>query len=547
MRPLAIILFATLFLSAACTRHAQTRTVLDRADSLMTEHPDSALAILQAIDGSALSDNSALNARYALLLTQAQVKNHLPVTDDSLISIAVDYYTDHDDPDAKMLSHYYKGRTRYNREDYTSALVHMLRANEIATELRDKFWIAMSAREISAIYNRIYNHADELTYARIAYENFKEIGRQPHLLYSTVDLAAAYFNMNHTKEGMQLLSASTDSAVSNNMESLLADIYRLKGKNHLSNEEYTQALSAWISVCDSRYATREDSIYLGVTYANLDNIPSAIHIYEKYSNNPMDIVCQHLKYMISKKSHKYENALNTLSNIDSITNDILKNRVNDGISSAVIGHFNQVNQLEREKHRTATYQLWMIIISAAFAICILCWIFYRIHRRQQNTINDKIELARQLQETILVKEQEVSQAQSSIRVLLSSHFKEFDTLCKVSFESINQRQISQAIDTLIETFSSDVKKIAELEELVNTHYSNIISNLRVDYPTLKEEECRFFLFSILGFSKKALTMFLHKSSVSAIYSFRRHFIDKLRQLNPRKSEHYIAILNQKDT
>lgn len=63
MRPIAIILISTLLLSAACTRHGQTRAALDRADSLMTEHPDSALTILQAINGPELPQGSELQAR----------------------------------------------------------------------------------------------------------------------------------------------------------------------------------------------------------------------------------------------------------------------------------------------------------------------------------------------------------------------------------------------------------------------------------------------------------------------------------------------------
>ena len=40
---------------AACTTHQGTRTQLDKAEALMTEHPDSALFLLQQVDEAQLS------------------------------------------------------------------------------------------------------------------------------------------------------------------------------------------------------------------------------------------------------------------------------------------------------------------------------------------------------------------------------------------------------------------------------------------------------------------------------------------------------------
>lgn len=54
----------------------------------MTEHADSALHILQKFNNPQhlYGENAAL---YALLMTQAQYKNYIPVENDSLIHIAV--------------------------------------------------------------------------------------------------------------------------------------------------------------------------------------------------------------------------------------------------------------------------------------------------------------------------------------------------------------------------------------------------------------------------------------------------------------------------
>ena len=83
---------------------------LDRAEVLMQQYPDSALHLLESVDNTkSLSERG--RARYAVLLSQAYDKNYIDVTNDSLISIATDYFSERsDDRRYDMLSHYYHAR-----------------------------------------------------------------------------------------------------------------------------------------------------------------------------------------------------------------------------------------------------------------------------------------------------------------------------------------------------------------------------------------------------------------------------------------------------
>ena len=89
---------------ASCTHHAHNRLAL--ADTLMWTNPDSSLAILSHINNDSLTSDED-RAYHALLLTQAQFRCNIPLTSDTLISKAVDYYSDN-----------------HNREHYTRALLY---------------------------------------------------------------------------------------------------------------------------------------------------------------------------------------------------------------------------------------------------------------------------------------------------------------------------------------------------------------------------------------------------------------------------------------
>lgn len=550
MRPIAIILLSTLLLSAACTRHGQTRAALDRADSLMTEHPDSALTILQAINGHALPQGSELQARYALLLTQAEVKSHISVTDDSLISLAVNFYTDNGDPNARMLSYYYQGRIEYNREDYAKSIVSMFYAYAIAQELNNKFWAAMSTREISAIYNQTYNHAEELKYAQIAYDNFKLINRQPHLSYAA-DLSAAHLNMNDREHGEKTLHSLIDSAKGNHNQELLTELYRQLGRLYLKCDNYDKAREAWEIVCTSPQADGEDSVFLGTAYAGLGFIDSANNIRNMYVKKGMTPAKQFLIYTILKHSGKYEDALLAGEQLDNMTDSVFRSKINLGITNAVASYFDQTNRIIKANHDRATYRLWMFIAISLLVLLIIIWWFNWYYQLQKNTIKQYVDSLNKLKESLTITEKKASKAHTVASELISNHFREFDTIFSESFEMDGnpqrQKRASNKVKALIKIFSSDENKLSDLEELADKHYNQAMSEIRQDFPDLKKEELRLFLYSILGFSIKTQGILLDKHSMAAIYSARRHFTEKLRKQNASKAEKYIDLLNRQKT
>ena len=89
-----VLFFSVLMLCVSCNEAALQK--MRRADSIMNSNCDSALVLLSQIDGAKLCSNSD-RAYYALLLTEARYKNFIPLENDSLISIATEYYSKNND------------------------------------------------------------------------------------------------------------------------------------------------------------------------------------------------------------------------------------------------------------------------------------------------------------------------------------------------------------------------------------------------------------------------------------------------------------------
>ena len=145
MRKLLYILLTAVALTLVmgCGRSVDKRLVL--ADTLMWTAPDSSLKILTAINRDSLQDKENL-AYHALLLTQAQFRCYIPLTSDTLISKAVDYYSGN-----------------HNREHYTRALLYKGAAYEDMSQ----------PAEAIKWYKRAENNADSTDYRNLAQINFR--------------------------------------------------------------------------------------------------------------------------------------------------------------------------------------------------------------------------------------------------------------------------------------------------------------------------------------------------------------------------------------
>lgn len=100
-------LFA-LFVGALLLGCTSRELDLDRAESLLQEHPDSVLYIIKTYADKTESLSKGEYARYCLLYCAACDKNYIDLTSDSTIIIAVNYFADKAGK-YRYLSNYYHG------------------------------------------------------------------------------------------------------------------------------------------------------------------------------------------------------------------------------------------------------------------------------------------------------------------------------------------------------------------------------------------------------------------------------------------------------
>ncbi|MDE6535903.1 MAG: helix-turn-helix transcriptional regulator [Muribaculaceae bacterium] len=206
--PKIAIIFITLVcaLMAGC-RKSPVNEQLDLAEALMEHQPDSALIILEEIDGQTLRGET--QARHALLLSQAYDKNYIDLTSDSLISIAVNYFSYSDDEYHQMMAYHYRASIYLNANYYEAGMHDALMAYDIALKLNDATFLSRIENVIGMLYSNCFSYNNAIDWELRSLEHAKIAKKNEWLagLYSII--GSEYYNLQRFHESIEYLDSAT--------------------------------------------------------------------------------------------------------------------------------------------------------------------------------------------------------------------------------------------------------------------------------------------------------------------------------------------------
>lgn len=518
---------------------------LERVEEIIFEDFETALSILETIDLKALNQKQD-RALYALLYTMALDKNHLEPKDEALIAGATDYYTDIDDKPHLMKALYYQGRVSYINENYASSLLSYFKAKEVAEKESDFFWAGMSCRGISDIYNKTYNHAEELAYAKKEYDYIKKSRMQPYLNYSLIDLARAHLNNQNYKEAMPILKNAIDSSIIYSDRDLYFDALKYEAQKLVNNEEYDNAFPILSEIIESGYSETSDSLQMCIILANYGETDKAKQLLTLISDNDPYLKSYTLS-TIYKKEGMYKEALEESENYDDLTTFLFLNAVSHNLSDVVIDYLDIHKKLVETKLKTSRQTVYIIILVSIIIIGVLLLISAKKLKSHKTALEKKVIIVEQLQEMLDKSHKDISQNREAIKTIMTSKYKFLEDMSQIYFQSKNEaltkKKLAESVSELINEFSYRSEKIIELEKEVDSTHNNLMTDFRNDLPNLKEVDYRLFLLSVVGFSSSSLSLFLKEEKIEAVYSRKRRLKNKIKLLEETSKGRYIYWLS----
>ena len=183
------MLFIACILSS-CRSDRQSDDYLEHAESLLDQYPDSALIFLNKITPKDLSTGEY--ARYCLLMTQARDKNGLPLTSDSLISVAVEYFNDKKDLDTKAKTYFYAGRVNQDMQNAKQAMEYFLKAADFSEDSKDYKLRYLIYYYLGDLYFNENLYDTALKSNRQAFQYSQLLNDKNYMVYALRSIALAY-------------------------------------------------------------------------------------------------------------------------------------------------------------------------------------------------------------------------------------------------------------------------------------------------------------------------------------------------------------------
>ena len=372
----------------ACGESRHISDTHKQAEAVMQEYPDSALTLLKAINPDELTTDRG-RAMHALLLSQAYDKNYIDLTDDSLITIAVDYFAPTNDHHYAMLAHYYHAVVNFNANDLATSSISCLEAEKHAITINNHQYLGMIYSLLAYINNYSYNFEEQLKYAQKSLEHFQMHGEEKYIPNALLNLARSFNNNQNFRESSQLYSEivlhNADSAVTNEA---LKEHAHVKVLSH----DYTTAKSLLLHSLKLRPDEFRSINYaeLGIAYANENKLDSAL-FYVNTAKRCMAMTqdsaaVYRCEILISLKHNDYKKAFELKNRHNSIQGNATYTVWQQAVVKSQRDYLDQKNKViiaERKLQQTYAF-----IVLGALIILIISLIIYLRNKRIK--VNAKI-------------------------------------------------------------------------------------------------------------------------------------------------------------
>ena len=548
---LSLLLLAACTNTALRTQHSQ----LAKADSLMHAHPDSALALLQSISADSLTDD-ANRAYHALLLSQALDKNYIDKTDDSLINIAVDYYSDKPISTQQMLAHYYHARIKQNAKAYPEALYAALHAEATALQLNDHYHLGLIYRLMMDCYDYYHRSEESLRYAQLSYDHFALTENKRHINYAILEVALSYTANRDMEHSVEILNPLLKDTETENDSVFLSHVLSSYSNALMCMDNYASAkdLLLRLQTIKKRPLTTRNYSNLAICYL-YENQPDSALYYgakaEKVIKNDADrYLYENFNYLYHRKDKDFETALAAYRKASSHHDDAMSSADNHEIDHVVQQfHEEQLKIAQKRTMKHYTYVVLVIFFVIIGVFILFAWREFRKRKHLKREAKTYVQLHSDLQKIIEdMTRQQQNDKETANRKQLAKFYKEKYAVVLEFVEKYNhsashidkQEALFKSIQKQLDELKSE-KALRSMENEINRYNCNIIKDLRKQVPSITPLELSYIIYTQIGFSHAVIEEFLQVNT-KKIYNLNSRLKQKILKSNAPDAERFMKNL-----
>lgn len=492
------------------------RPMLVAADSMMWSNPDSALLVLEQIPASRELQGEE-RALYALLLTQARYKSCVPLENDSLIRIAVNYYKGGREKERLAQAYFYWGCVYVENEELPKAISLYLKSLELMPEGKDSIFSAMVYSHLGNCYNEqdLYSTARKMYKKGYALYIERDSTRACYILN---DLGDAFFSDYQIDSALIYYQQALDIASVLQHTNLLFTIY-----NDIAAIYNEQGRYAESEVCISKalqYQSNEDGYILacstkGDILGNLNQSDSAIYYWNIGATSPNIYVKTSSYHHLYKEYQKRRNWEEAICYADSFL--VLYDSIQAMDDRAELDRLMDNHLVELHKRELTVRNQWIVVsLVGAFLLLVFTLIILFLWRdgyRKKEYMLLQQRLMENRAEVMLLNEVPELALNTKVAELHKLEEERFQICASLFGRTEGSNRLNELKKAVPKTQASiaDAYRKVIVDDIRKT-FADVMGNLKERYPSLTNDDLIYCVLSLLHCPKIIILHILDVSS-----------------------------------
>lgn len=516
----------------------ENKNNLDAIYYMIDHAPDSAYKLLQqqSIEQFSTQEEKAL---FALSYLEALSKNMLPISSDTLLKIAFDYYAQTDDYDKLAKINFYFGKYYSRKDSIAKSIEYLIRADQYAVRNDNKKLQGLIYNELGNLYIKQHRFENALLYYKYSKNAFQAASDTRNYNYVDASIGKCYIFMDQQDSAIYYLNKSKKRAEERGEIDYLNYLNRLLFPLYIQQSEISKAKV----LLNHIYAHNQNKeyYYFGMSdcfYSEQKNDSARFYLASLLNDSTLNLS---LKEKISLyvrlrrlavKEEDYKNAYLYALKFEKLNDSFVKSVEQENVLKYERMYRNeqlknQSYQLEI-KNNKKTIAIGMLLITVVVILFggTLIYLYLRKLLKQKQEKNDDyvamIEALKEEQEesknTFLVALNEKNEREAKLKQALIKRLEIVKKLTELSyrydnsdFDAIFCKKVKELMKVNVLTQDT----LSDFVEIVNINYGGIIDFLKKNYQ-ISQEDLILCCFIISGFSFQEMSI-LYNITVKSLY------------------------------
>jgi tetratricopeptide (TPR) repeat protein len=519
-----------------------TMRSLEQLETRIDHVPDSVLSVLNSMESGFLTGEP--RALYALLTVRAQDKCDLLTGNDSLITIATNYYGKRGNLERRLFAHIYAGRVYSAAGNSQKAIELYTEALKYEDQTDNYYALGLLYSDIATEYSWAYDYVQAIENKKQALYYYGQAGKERHQILAKSSLGLYYLNSSNYVEAERYLTEVLAWGELNDDEYIVKKT--LGNLCSLYDETRNYEKLSKIYAAYPLEKLEQNSRNYGIAsyyYIQQNNPEKATELLQKaweLSKTPTDTsFLWHRQYLINKYQNNINVALRSTEELAIYNDSLSKISQLELLLKAQRDYYQSELQLSEIKNQNRRLTIVLLSFSTLLIFFIPWFIYKNRVRMREDRIREHVDALNELRYKLSKKDEQMNETVQALQTqksnartleiklseLFHEQYKMLNDLCATYYEnSKNKNKIVQEFESVVEGFSGN--DYFKLEELINKYKNDVIFLLRRELPNFKENDYKLICYFCAGFSIKTISV-ITKKKEDTLWVYKGRLIKKI--------------------